>query len=158
MSDPDPTMLPTRHYRAAGGIVLDDAGRVLLIERHVERDGRMVHEVRLPKGKLDAGETDADAALREVREETGYGDLEITADLGETRIEYDRPGQRVVRDEHYFLMRLTSSTYHGQDMKPGSEEALFDPLWADDLAHARRILTYEGEQAWIARAQRASGM
>jgi 8-oxo-dGTP pyrophosphatase MutT (NUDIX family) len=141
-------MLPTRHYRAAGGIVL-------LIERDVERDGRMIHEIRLPKGKLDRGETDGEAALREVREETGYGDLEITADLGEARIEYDRNGKHTIRDEHYYLMRLTSDTYHGQDMTPGSEEDLFEPRWADDLDDARAKLSYVSEKQWIEVAQQA---
>ena len=46
-------------------------GRVLLIERTV--DGR--HEVRLPKGHIDAGESAHQAALREVCEETGIDDL-----------------------------------------------------------------------------------
>ncbi len=148
-------MLPRRRYRAAGGVVLDETGRVLLIERHLRRDGLTLHEIRLPKGKLDAGETDADAALREVREETGYGDLKITADLGEDTIEFDRVDKHVVREEHYYLMRLVSDTYHGQDMKPGSEESLFKPLWADDLDAAAAMLTYDGEKTWARRAKAA---
>jgi 8-oxo-dGTP pyrophosphatase MutT (NUDIX family) len=55
--------------RAAGGLVWRDgpAGRELLV----------IHRVRygdwtLPKGKLDSDERWLDAAVREVREETGY--------------------------------------------------------------------------------------
>jgi len=62
-------------------VVLDAQGRVLLLERDVERDGRLVHEVRLPKGHIEPGEDDRSAALREVCEESGYCDLDVLADL-----------------------------------------------------------------------------
>ena len=50
---------------AAGGIVQQD-GEILLVQRPRYQDWS------LPKGKLDRGETPLQAALREVREETGY--------------------------------------------------------------------------------------
>jgi 8-oxo-dGTP pyrophosphatase MutT (NUDIX family) len=52
-----------RYVRAAGGIVTDDSGDQLLILRNGRWD--------LPKGKVEAGETLLQAALREVEEETG---------------------------------------------------------------------------------------
>ena len=54
-----------RHVRAAGGVLIRD-GRVALVHRPKYDDWS------LPKGKLNEGETWEDAALREVREETGY--------------------------------------------------------------------------------------
>ena len=146
-------MTKIKHYRAAGGVVVDDAGRVLMIERDVERAGRMVHEVRLPKGKLEKGETDGQAALREVGEESGYWELEILADLGENTVEFELNGKRVRRDDHYYLMQLTSTEYAGQQMKPGSDEALFEPVWAADFDDAERRLTYAGERDFIRRAK-----
>jgi len=62
-------------YVAAGGVVIHE-GQVLLLDR----PGR--GEVRLPKGHVEPGEEPAEAALREVREEAGYADLAILADLG----------------------------------------------------------------------------
>jgi len=50
---------------AAGGVVMRD-GKVLLVHRTRHNDWS------LPKGKLDPGETPLAAAVREVREETGY--------------------------------------------------------------------------------------
>lgn len=50
---------------AASAIVVDDTGRVLL---HRRRDNDMW---ALPGGKMDLGESLADCAVREVREETG---------------------------------------------------------------------------------------
>jgi 8-oxo-dGTP pyrophosphatase MutT (NUDIX family) len=57
--------------RAAGGLVTRD-GRVLVVHRPKYDDWSF------PKGKLEAGESWADAALREVEEETA-----LTAELGD---------------------------------------------------------------------------
>ena len=62
-------------YRSAGGVVYAD-GRILLLDRPTRG------EIRLPKGHIERDESDEDAALREVTEETGYACLEIVADLG----------------------------------------------------------------------------
>ena len=148
--------MKTKHYRAAGGVVLDARGKVLLIERDVMRNGALLHEVRLPKGHVDEGETDEQAAMRETCEESGYCALEVLADLGECRTEYDHNGKHYVRDERYFLMRLTSSEWQGPDVDPDSEEALFSVKWARDLAEAESLLTYASEKEFAARAQKVA--
>ncbi|PXY32446.1 NUDIX hydrolase [Prauserella muralis] len=57
-----------RHVRCVGGVVHDATGRLLLIQRaHEPARGRW----SLPGGRVEAGETDADAVVRELREETG---------------------------------------------------------------------------------------
>lgn len=144
--------MKTKHYRAAGGVVLDEHGRVLLIERDVKREGRLVHEIRLPKGHVDEGETDKEAALREVCEESGYCSLEVVADLGEHRTEYDFKSRHYIRDERYFLMRLISREWRCPNVDPDSEEALFSVRWAKDLADAEHLLTYESEKLFARRA------
>lgn len=60
--------------RAAGGVVIQ-AGLVAVVHRPHRQDWT------LPKGKLEPGEDDRTAALREVREETGW-DVELGDDLG----------------------------------------------------------------------------
>jgi ADP-ribose pyrophosphatase YjhB (NUDIX family) len=52
----------------AGALVHDDAGRLLLVRRGTE-PGRGLWSV--PGGRCEPGETAADAAVREAREETG---------------------------------------------------------------------------------------
>ena len=53
---------------AAGGVVFDDGGRVLLVEPRGHHAG---YVWTFPKGRLDAGESPEAAAVREVFEETG---------------------------------------------------------------------------------------
>jgi 8-oxo-dGTP pyrophosphatase MutT (NUDIX family) len=63
--------------RAAGGIVVRD-GDVLLVHRPKYDDWSF------PKGKLEAGESWEEGALREVEEETGLS-CEIGEELGRTQ-------------------------------------------------------------------------
>jgi len=143
----------TVYYRAAGGITLDAAGRVLLLQRDVMRDGQPVHEVRLPKGHIEEGETPEEAALREVCEESGYCHLQIVADLGESHVAFDLKKKHVERDERYFLMRLTKDMQQApQPTSEHSEEALFTTFWAP-LDEAEQLLTFESEKLFVRRAR-----
>lgn len=142
-----------KQYRAAGGVVLDDEGRVLLLERHVPRADTPAHEIRLPKGHIEQGESAEQAALREVCEESGFCGVEIVADLGEGVTEFEFRGRRIRREERYFLMRLTDPTRQPpQPKSPEAEEALFQPRWAADLAEAEALLTFESERVFVRRA------
>jgi len=142
-----------REYRAAGGVLVDDAGRVLLIERDVLRAGNCRHEVRLPKGHVEPGESDAEAAVREVCEETGYCATEIMIDLGERTTEFIVDDTLVRRLEHYYLM-------HPVDPTPGpphfdsanAEEARYLTRWVASLLEAENLLTYDSERNFVRRA------
>jgi 8-oxo-dGTP pyrophosphatase MutT (NUDIX family) len=63
--------------RAYGGIVVDDQRRILLRRPKNDFDG---YVWTFPKGRPNLGETAEDAALREVKEETGYS-AKITGKL-----------------------------------------------------------------------------
>jgi 8-oxo-dGTP pyrophosphatase MutT (NUDIX family) len=86
---------------SAGGVVVDEQGRILLIRARDLRD-RAVWT--LPKGALAAGESNAEAALREVREETGYR-CEVVRELSPVTYWFQRSGQRVRKTVRWFLMR-----------------------------------------------------
>jgi 8-oxo-dGTP pyrophosphatase MutT (NUDIX family) len=134
--------MDTVNYRAAGGIVIRGT-RVLLLERP-SRD-----EMRLPKGHVEAGEAPQEAALREVREETGYKHPAILADLGSQQVQFTDPykGQAVTRDEHYYLMRLRDE----EQVAPQKREKQFQPLWVP-LQQALEQLTFKAEQEFVRRA------
>ncbi len=143
------------YYEAAGGVVLNARGEVLLLERDVPRAEGLRHEVRLPKGHIDAGEAADAAAQREVCEESGYCDLDILAPLGDNRVEYEHQGEQVTRHEAYFLMQLRRDEPGAPNVAPDSEEALFRVRWAKSLDEAEALLTYESEKLFARRAQQA---
>lgn len=86
---------------SAGGLVVDEQGRVLLIRA---RDLRGQPVWTLPKGALAPGESSADAALREVREETGYR-CELERELAPVTYWFRRDGRQVKKTVRWFLMR-----------------------------------------------------
>jgi 8-oxo-dGTP diphosphatase len=86
--------------RAAGGVVRRD-GDVLLVHRPKYDDWTF------PKGKVDDGESDEDAALREVEEETGFR-CELGPELATTSYTDSHGRPKVVR---YWLMRPEGGSF-----------------------------------------------
>ena len=90
--------------RAAGGLVVrdgDDGTEVLLVHRPRYDDWTF------PKGKVDQGESDEDAAIREVEEETGYR-CSLELELPSTRYFDARGRPKLVR---YWLMRVVNGEF-----------------------------------------------
>ena len=122
--------------RAAGGVVTRRRGDgdvdVLVVHRPKYDDWS------LPKGKLEEGETDERAAVREVEEETGY-----RCALGKelTPVEYlDRDGrQKRVR---YWCMDV-------QDEGPWSPNKEIDDRRWIPLREAATLLTYAADRGLV---------
>jgi 8-oxo-dGTP diphosphatase len=78
-----PTQKHDDRVNCAGAVVRDGEGRVLLVLRANEPSRGLWS---IPGGRIEPGESAPDAAVREVREETGLdveaGELLLTADLG----------------------------------------------------------------------------
>ncbi|MCL6450511.1 MAG: NUDIX hydrolase [Acetobacteraceae bacterium] len=91
--------------RSAGGVVYSVRDGEVLVLMILDRFGRW----SLPKGLIDPGESEAAAALREVREETGVEGT-VEARLGETSYYYfDADRGRIAKRVVYFLVRAQSS-------------------------------------------------
>jgi 8-oxo-dGTP diphosphatase len=86
--------------QAAGGVVLDGDGRVVLVHRPKYDDWS------LPKGKLAPGESFEEAALREVEEETGLR-CRLVRELPSSRYADAKGRSKLVR---YWLMEVTDET------------------------------------------------
>ena len=130
----------TREFSAGGVVVRRFRGRPFLAAIRVK--GGTV--LALPKGNIDPGETAADAAAREVREETGL-DPTLVEELGDIRYWYVRGGVRVLKVVTFFLFRWRSGSVRDHDHEVDSVE------WVP-LAEAEARLSYRGERAIAASA------
>lgn len=104
--------------------------------------GRKV--LALPKGHVDPGETPEQAALREVREETGMTG-ELIEQLGEVRYWYQRGGRKIPKLVTFFLLEYRSGSDADHDGEV--EEVRWLPL-EDALTE----LSYKGEREMVQRA------
>jgi 8-oxo-dGTP pyrophosphatase MutT (NUDIX family) len=118
----------TRHVHAAGGVLWRRVeGRVLVAVVHRPR----YDDWSLPKGKLDKGEAGVLAAVREIREETGW-DAVAGRTLGESRYRVLDGGRDVPKTVRWWAMRATSGEF-----VPGPEVDRL--VWLDVEAAQRRV-------------------
>ncbi len=111
---------------------LDGGKRRYLILRH--RNGG---HWSLPKGHIEPGESEQEAALREAREETGISDVEIVPGFRAlSQYRFYRRGIPVDKEVVYFLGRTDAQ----QEVKLSQEHT--DWRWAD-YEEAISTLTYE---------------
>ena len=126
------------HILAAGGLLEREADGVVRIavlrrRRYRDRDGSAGDRV-LPKGKVKRRERLAEAALREVREETGCRGRV----LGPCHFsEYEADG--VPKVTVFFRMACEAT---GEDVDASE---VLEVTWVEP-AEAREILTYESER------------
>jgi ADP-ribose pyrophosphatase YjhB (NUDIX family) len=119
---------------SAGGLVVDEQGRVLLIRA---RDLRNRPVWTLPKGTLIAGETSAAAALREVREETGWR-CELVRELEAVTYWFQREGSRIRKTVRWYLMRPLE--------KEGEHDHEVDEVAWADRDEALNRLRYDSDR------------
>jgi len=144
-------------------------GRTARVEREFSAGGVLVRTIRgrpmvaairpngrdrvwaLPKGRIDQGETAADTAVREVREETGV-EGRVVEKLGDVRYVYTaswKGGARIFKVVSFFLLRAGRGRIGeiAEEMRIEVAEARWLPL-----DEAPQLLTYGGEREMAARA------
>jgi 8-oxo-dGTP pyrophosphatase MutT (NUDIX family) len=134
-----------RTATAAGGVVMrgsGDSAEVVLAGRDSDRTWVF------PKGTPDPGETIAETALREVREETGL-EVEIVRPIGVIEYWFAVPGERVHKLVHFFLMRARGGDVSGHDHE-------YDDVRWLPISEARRLLTYDTYRETLDRAVEAA--
>lgn len=119
---------------SAGGVVYrqNEQGQ-LQIQLIQDRYGK----VSLPKGKMEAGETIEQTALREIAEETGLEGI-IIAPIDQIKYQYEHAAYGTVNKEvHYYLVKAVGGTHQAQ------------------LEEIRGVEWFEPMEAW--RRQKQSG-
>lgn len=116
--------------RAAGGVVVRE-GRIAVVHRPYRADWS------LPKGKLEKGETDEQAALREVLEETGLRCM-LGPELPPITYRDNKDRPKIVR---YWRMTVVDGEF-----EPNDE---VDELRWLTPADAVALLTYERDASVV---------
>ena len=93
---------------------------------------------RLPKGKIEAGESAEEAAVREVAEETGLHSR-IVNPLGSVQYSYDDDDGRVLKEVHFYLLEWVD----GDPLEPDGE---LDRIFWCSMDTAQRKLTFDSER------------
>jgi len=128
--------------RSAGGVVLrviDDRQHVLLIRDPYQNWG-------LPKGHLEEGEDARAAALREVEEETGLGELLVGPELATIEWYFRRRGRPIHKYCTFFLMRSTEG-----EAVPEVAEGITECVWLP-VEEAIARITYENARETLRQA------
>ncbi|HEY2208468.1 MAG TPA: NUDIX domain-containing protein [Gaiellaceae bacterium] len=139
-----------REFSAGGVLVRTIRGRPMLAAIRPRGKDRVW---ALPKGRIDDGESAAETAVREVREETGI-EGRLVEKLGDVRYVYRAnweggSGERIFKIVSFFLLRAGRGRIGAIDeaMKIEVAEARWLPL-----EEAPTLLSYGGEREMAAMA------
>src|SRR4051812_2066079 len=134
---------PVEREFSAGGVVVRGGDCIVIVPTRRARGNTRV--LALPKGHPENDESGADAALREIREETGV-EARLVDKLGDIRYWYQREGRRIAKVVSFFLFEYVSGEPGGDPFEV--EEARWMPL-----AEAEKALSYRGERDMVALAK-----
>lgn len=128
---------------SCGGVVIY-RGKILLLYKNYKKryDGWV-----LPKGTMEAGETNEDTAIREVKEEAGVTGS-IVSYIGNSEYQFDVHKKTIRKTVHWFLM--AAPNYHS---KPQKEEFFVDSGFYK-YHEAMHLLKYPNEKEMLQKAYR----
>jgi 8-oxo-dGTP pyrophosphatase MutT (NUDIX family) len=136
-----------REFSAGGVLVKRIKGRPHLAA--IRPQGKKPGTWVLPKGNIDPGESPAETAIREIREETGV-EGRIVEKLGDVKYVYTWDGERIFKVVSFFLVQA------GRGRLGEIEEAMrievAEAKWIP-LEDAPRLLAYGGEREMAAKAR-----
>ncbi len=132
-----------RPIATVGGLICDDAGKVLMVRTHKWSD-----RWGIPGGKIEFGEASTDALRREVREETGL----VVEDVRFVMVQDAIHPQEFYKDAHFLLLNYTCRARGEQSVRLNEEGQEYRWLTVEDafalpLNIPTRILLEEVAQA-----------
>jgi 8-oxo-dGTP pyrophosphatase MutT (NUDIX family) len=128
---------------SAGGVVYrkDDAAPLFLLIRDSYQNWGF------PKGHVEAGERAEDAALREVREETGIDQLSIRGTIDTIDWYFRFRGRLIHKVCHFYLMETSQA-----HTSPQQAEGITACQWVE-YAAARTAISYANARQLLLRAE-----
>ena len=138
---------PAEIETSAGGVIvrrIDGLPYILLIRDRYRHWG-------FPKGHVEREETAADAALREVREETGLTELSLHTRLQTIDWFFRFQGRLIHKFCHFYLIESPSG-----NAVPQEEEGITECVWLP-LPEAIRAISYDNAREVLRAAARELG-
>jgi len=111
-------------------LIIDRDNRVLLFRFMFKRGPLAGQDYwATPGGALEPGESFADAARRELFEETGLRDA-VSQQVAEREFAFHlHDGEYVMAEEHFFLVRVTAPSLSRDHWTPIEKEVITDHRW-----------------------------
>ena len=138
---------------SAGGVVFrEQAGihEILLLKTTTADEKKEIWV--LPKGGIEAGEGIEEAALREIEEETGLGNIKLNGKIGQEQYFYKETwnkGQLVFKKVYYFLYEFLGK----EEPQPQAEEGFTGAGWFLP-EEASELIAYKESKAILEKALR----
>ncbi|MDP1858868.1 MAG: NUDIX hydrolase [Gemmatimonadaceae bacterium] len=131
-----------REETSAGGVVvrLDEGEPLFLLIRDSYKNWGF------PKGHLEPGETPGAAAMREVSEETGLGDLRLRAEIETIDWYFRFRGRLIHKVCHFYLMESDSAS-----TCPQRDEGITACRW-ESFERASSLISYENARVVLRHA------
>ncbi|MFB8777258.1 NUDIX hydrolase [Streptomyces broussonetiae] len=127
--------------KVARVVLLDPEDRVLLLHGH-EPDDPADDWWFTPGGGLEGRESRAEAALRELAEETGITDVELGPVLWRRTCSFPFAGRRWDQDEWYYLARTTQTATEARALTELERRSVVEARWwtCEELTRAHETV------------------
>lgn len=135
--------LKVKREFSAGGVVFrkEPEGTLWLVIKPTGKD-----KWRLPKGWIEKGESSAQAAQREVKEEAGI-EVEVLEKVGGEKYFFVQDGQKIFKTVVFYLMEYVQEAREGYSWE--TEEIDWLPL-----EQAKERLAFENEKKILEKAEK----
>jgi len=117
-----------RSRRTARVLVFDAAGRVLLIRYEVMRAGAEFCFWLTPGGEIEAGETELEAAARELREELGL-EAAMEGPIYSEPTQFEHQGEMRDNVDYFFRVRCAEDAPRMTGVTPEEIAAMQEMRW-----------------------------